>query len=43
MAIWNDTLIVAVLGMGWVFFFLALFAGLVKLVSLWQGGVKEGE
>jgi len=35
---WRDTLILAVLGMGWVSFFLVLFAGLVKLVALWQGG-----
>jgi len=38
---WRDTLIVAVLGMGWVFCFLALFAGVVKLVAMWQGGRND--
>ena len=43
---WQDTTVIAVLGMGWVFVFLALFALVVKLVSLWvarRGGKEAAE
>ncbi len=43
---WQDTTVIAVLGMGWVFLFLALFALIIKLISLWvkrRGQKEEGK
>jgi len=41
---WHNATIIAVLGMGWVFLFLALFALAMGLVSKWAAGEKgEGE